>query len=377
MLLVCLLGGAGGIASAAVPTPQDDALLALINQARQNPLAVAASMGMDPEKIVKDLPGLEKILREGLPALTFNEGLFNAACAHTQDMFARGYYSHQSPEGLGYNERIRNSGYPAAVTGESLGMLVFVNFIPPGDAVKRLFEYMFRDELDPARKERRNILNPGLKEAGAGVDTGVLRLAGVPRNVYLATVNFASDVGPEDELLRLINQARANPLAVAQSLGIDTAVYLAGRPGLAAAFERGLPPLVMNATLVSVSRAHAQDMLGKNYYGLVSQDGRTFRDRIRESGYRFDAAAELLSSTWLFAGPIDPFTAAGRIFERMLRHELDPYNAEGLTILNPGMKEAGIALAEGVFKRWDGEWGVWLVVCDVAIPSAAGSAGDR
>ncbi|MDO8785312.1 MAG: CAP domain-containing protein, partial [Syntrophales bacterium] len=160
LLLVSLLGGAGGIANAAeyVPSPHDEALLALINQARQNPLAIAASMGMDPDKIVKDLPELEKILREGLPPVTFNGNLFEAARAHTQDMFASGYYSHDSPDGRSYDTRIRNSGYPAVTTGESLGMLVFANFINPGDAVRLLFEYMFWDELDPSRKEKRNIL---------------------------------------------------------------------------------------------------------------------------------------------------------------------------------------------------------------------------
>ena len=80
-----------------VPSPHEEALLALINQARQNPLAVAASMGMDPEKILKDLPELEKILKEGLPPVTFNGNLYEAARAHTQDMFANGYYSHDLP----------------------------------------------------------------------------------------------------------------------------------------------------------------------------------------------------------------------------------------------------------------------------------------
>ncbi len=54
LLLLSLFGGACGIVFAAegVPSAQGEALLALINQARQNPLAVAASMGMDPEKIL-------------------------------------------------------------------------------------------------------------------------------------------------------------------------------------------------------------------------------------------------------------------------------------------------------------------------------------
>jgi uncharacterized protein YkwD len=374
---VSLLGGAGGVASAAegLPSPQDEALLALINQARQNPLAVAASMGMDPEKILKDLPELEKILREGLPPVTFNGNLSETARAHTQDMFANGYYSHDSPDGRGYDARIRNSGYPAVTTGESLGMLCFANFIDPGDAVRRLFEYMFWDELDPSRTEKRNILDPLLKEAGVSVDTGVLRLGGALWNVYLATCDFGAVLsGPEGELLLLINQARANPLGVAESLGIDAAIYLEGRPELRAAFEQGLSPLTINGSLLSASEAHVRDMLENNYYGKISPDGRTYKERIAAIGYRFAAAGESLGITW-FTDPIDPSLAVGRIFEGMLRDELDPSNAGNLSILDPRMQEAGIAFGKGVIRSGNEEWNVYLAICDVGMPSPVDAGG--
>jgi uncharacterized protein YkwD len=377
LLSVSLWGGARGIVAAAdaVPSPQDEALLELINQARQNPLSVAASMGMDPAKILKDLPGLEKILKEGLPPVTFNRTLFEVARTHTQDMFANGYYSHVSPDGRGADARIKDSGYAAVATGESLGMLTFANFINPKDAARFLFEYMFWDELDPSRTEKRNILDPSLKEAGVSVDTGVLRLGGTLWNVYLATCDFGAALSePENELLRLINEARANPLGVAQTFGIDAGVYLEGRPELRAAFEQGLAPLVVNGSLVSASAAHLRDMLGNNYYGKISLDGRTVNERVAATGYRFAAAGESLGITW-FTDPIDPMAAAGLIFASMLRDELDPSNAGKLTVLDPGMKEAGIALGQGVLRSKDQEWNVCLAICDVAAPAPARSAG--
>ena len=371
LIAVSLWGGQGWAASetAGLLTPHEDTLLALINQARQNPLAVAASMGMDPEKIVKDLPGLEKILREGLPPVTSNGRLAEAARSHTKDMFAKGYYSHDSPEGVGYDARIRNSGYLAAATGESLGMLFFANFINPGDAVRFIFEYMFSDELDPARKEKRNILDPNLKDAGVGIDTGVLILGGAPWNVYLATVDFGAALVTEleGELLRLINQARANPLGVAASLGINTTIYLQGRPELRAAFAKGLPPLTINRSLLSASQGHVTDMLDNNYYGKVSPDGRTYLDRIAASGYRFVAAGESLNSAWFFS-PIDPLLAVNRILKSMLQDEFNPSNAGELTILNPLMQEAGITLKKGAFRVGGGELKVYLAVCDVGLP---------
>jgi uncharacterized protein YkwD len=370
LLTVSLSGGAGGVAAAAegLPSPQDEALLALINEARQNPLAAAASMGMDPEKVIKDLPELEKILREGLPPVTFNGNLAEAARAHTQDMFANGYYSHDSPDGRSYDARIRDSGYRAGATGESLGMLSFANFINPGDAARLLFEYMFWDELDPLRTDKRSILDPLLKEAGVSVNTGVLSLGGDLWNVYLATCDFGALITPEGELLRLINQARANPLGVAESLRINTAILLERRPELRAAFERGLPPLTINASLLSASQAHAREMLENNYYGKTSREGSTYKERIAASGYRFTAAGESLGITGL-TDPFDPLLTAGLIFQRMLRDELAPSNAGDLGILDPRMKEAGCALRQGALRSRTFEWKVYVAICDVGMPS--------
>jgi uncharacterized protein YkwD len=289
-------------------------------------------------------------------------------------MFANGYYSHDSPDGRGYDARIRNSGYPAVTTGESLGMLCFANFIDPGDAVRRLFEYMFWDELDPSRTEKRNILDPLLKEAGVSIDTGVIRLGGALWNVYLATCDFGAVMSGPEELLHLINQARANPLGVAESLGIDAAIYLEGRPELRAAFEQGLAPLTINGSLLSASEAHMQEMLGNNYYGKISLDGRTYKERIEASGYRFAAAGESLGITW-FTDPIDLSVAVGRIFESMFRDELDPSNAGNLTILDPRMQEAGIAFGKGVLRSGNEEWNVYMAICDVGMPSPVDAGG--
>lgn len=381
LLTVSFFGGAGGIASAAegLPSPQDEVLLALINQARQNPLAVAASMGMDPEKILKDLPELEKILREGLPPVTLNGNLSEAARAHTQDMFAKGYYSHDSPDGRGYDARIRDGGYPAATTGETLGMLCFANFINPGDAVRLLFEYMFWDELDPLRKEKRNILDPLLKEAGVSVNTGVLRLGGAPWNVYLATCDFGAVIsisGPEAKLFQLINQARETPLTVAASLGMDPQQILADFPELRDLLTQGLSPLTFSSGLYKAARAHAEDMLANGYYSHDSLDGRTYVDRIRETGYDPLDAGEYM---WLQCLGTDPMDAVNdkvdwivrRIFERSFTRELLPDSAERRLILNPALKEVGISLITGISSKLGGICGdfVLLMAADFGLRS--------
>ena len=373
LLSVSLFGGANGVVCAAegLPSPQDEALLALINQARQNPLAVAASMGMDPEKILKDLPELEKILREGLPPVMFNGNLYDAARAHTQDMFANGYYSHDSPDGRGFDARIRNSGYPAVATGESLGMLVFANFIDPGVAVRRLFEYMFWDELDPSRTEKRNILDPLLKEVGVSVDTGVISLGGALWNVYLATCDYgAVNSGPETKLLQRINQARKNPLKAAASLGMDPEQVLADFPAWHDLLTQGLPPLTVNIGLYKAARAHAEDMLANGYFSSISLDGRTYKDRIRETGYDPLDAGEYIRIQCLgndFTNDDDLIDRlVGIIFEILLTRELSPDSAEQRNILNAGLKEVGISLITGTSSKLGGICGnsVLLMVAD-------------
>ena len=80
------------------------------------------------------------------------------------------------------------------------------------------------------------------------------------------------------EMLALINQARS----VGRKCG-DTHYPSA-------------PPLKWNALLEKSARAHAQDMADKNYFKHESLDGRDFSDRIRNTGYRYRAAAENISA---------------------------------------------------------------------------------
>jgi hypothetical protein len=381
LLTVSLLGGANGVVSAAtvLPSVQEESLLALINQARQNPLAVAASMGMDPEKILKDLPELEKILRDGLSPVMFNGNLYEAARAHTQDMFANGYYSHNSPDGRGYDARIFDSGYLAARTGESLGMLCFANFIDPGDAGRFLFEYMFSDELDPLRTEKRNILDPDLKEAGISVDTGVLSLGGAPWNVYLATCDFGTAISvPEATLLQLINQARENPLKVAASLGMDPEKILADFPELHDLLTKGLSPLTFSRNLYRAARAHAEDMQGNGYFSSISLDGRTYEDRIRGTGYEPLYSGEYIGLQCLGSDSMDDAETNDLIdrlvhlmFKNLFTREFRTNSTEQRNILNSGLKEVGISLIAGTSCKLGGICGnnVLLMVADFGLSS--------
>jgi len=363
---------------------EEQALLQLINEARHNPLAMAASLGMDPDQVLEDLPELKDILTRGLPALLFNEKLYAAASAHTEDMLSNNYFAHESLDGRTYEDRIVDTGYEPLVTGESLGMLAFNNFIEPGSAVRAIFEKMFRDELDPLRTEKRNILDPELREIGISVGSGPFNQGGSVWNAYLATCDFA---GPFDfyaierGLWRLINEARRFPLQAVEKAGIDEEQAREALGEIAWVLDERLPPLAWNKMLYKSALRHNRDMLDRYYYNTVSPDGVTTAERIKAAGYDEDApyAGESLGFL-VFEEPresaesvksVDPLDAARLIFEAMLKRELDPESGVETNIFNPDPVELGIACGRLLLDADDTTAAsvyIYVVVADFARP---------
>ncbi len=327
-------------------------LLDRINDARMNPLAAAEAIGLDPDQVLSDLPQLEDLLREGFYPLYFNADLREAASAHTQDMLHQDYYGRVSPDGATPLDRIRSAGYLPEEAGERLGVLGFFNFIDPSEAVDRIFENMFREELDPNRTEPRLILSPRMEEVGIGFDGGALTLKGVRYNVYLVTCDFAKSPVSSLELafLSLINQARANPLTMAAHFGLDPDALLANMPEQEALVQNGMPPLVFNRELYLSARSHAEDQLENDYYSALSRDGSSVYDRVSNAGYDPQIVLEAmrLLSTVQYVSPEE---AAGIQFERMFMRELTP-GASRRIILNPDLREIGIHIVTVTPEFW-------------------------
>jgi uncharacterized protein YkwD len=59
--------------------------------------------------------------------------------------------------------------------------------------------------------------------------------------------------------------------------------------------ERGIGELVWDPAIVPVSRAHAEDMWMRGYFGHVSPDGKDVGHRLNEAGVRFALAGENLA----------------------------------------------------------------------------------
>ena len=148
------------LAEEQVPMTYEAALLDKINEARENPLAVAESLGMDSAALLEELPELQHILVNGLLPLNFNADIYQAARFHVRDMVTNRYYDYTSLNGESVQDRIAAFGYNVSVSEEILGMLGFKNYISPEVSVDRIFENMFRNELDPENTRNRIILNP-------------------------------------------------------------------------------------------------------------------------------------------------------------------------------------------------------------------------
>jgi len=65
---------------------------------------------LEAEKEVHRLVNIER-QKQGLSSLIYDEKLSNIARLHSQDMLERGYFSHDTPEGLDPTQRAQQAGY--------------------------------------------------------------------------------------------------------------------------------------------------------------------------------------------------------------------------------------------------------------------------
>ena len=78
-------------------------------QARQE--AETAAKVAELERKVHDGINAERAVKRGSPQLRWDDRLNAIARAHSEDMTERGYFSHDTPEGLGPTERGARAGY--------------------------------------------------------------------------------------------------------------------------------------------------------------------------------------------------------------------------------------------------------------------------
>ncbi|MEV4921404.1 CAP domain-containing protein [Streptomyces roseoverticillatus] len=105
---------------------------------------------------VVDMVNAERA-KAGCSPLTINAKLQAAAQGHSDDMAARDYYDHTSPEGKSPGDRITAAGYHWSTYGENI-------FKSPKDARTAMDGWM------KSSGHRANILNCSFKEIGVGIN---------------------------------------------------------------------------------------------------------------------------------------------------------------------------------------------------------------
>lgn len=103
----------------------------------------------------------EERAKEGLHPLMPDTALTIVARAHSQDMFARGYFAHVSPDGITPADRVREAGIKYLITGENLALGPTLRICHTG--------------LMNSPGHRANILHKSYGRVGIGILDGGLR----------------------------------------------------------------------------------------------------------------------------------------------------------------------------------------------------------
>lgn len=176
----------------------------------------------------------------------------------------------------------------------------------------------------------------------------------------------------EYKLLRLINQARVNPLKMAEFFGLDSEELIRTLPELKPLFDWGVPPLNFSVTLRTSSENHAMDMLKRGYYNIVSPEGSNVTARAASVGYYSSDADELLGIL-LFSNFYEQEKAVNEMFRKMFLAELTPGQTRRRVILNPTFKDLGMNVQSGKFSMKGNTYNAYIAVCDFGTGEGKGS----
>jgi hypothetical protein len=120
------------------PTAVEQLFLERLNDARANPAAYGAFIGLNLSGVAPSQP------------LAFDPRLIQAARLHSQDMFTRHYFAHVTPDGIDPGQRIKAAGVSFSSFGESIA------FGFPG--VASALQELIVDDGTPDLGHRRHLL---------------------------------------------------------------------------------------------------------------------------------------------------------------------------------------------------------------------------
>jgi uncharacterized protein YkwD len=170
----------------------------------------------------------------------------------------------------------------------------------------------------------------------------------------------------EAVLLQLINEARKDPLGTAESLGKSSSDVLAALPDLASSLREGMAPLTLSPILSETAAAHNSDMAENKYYAMTSATGDTPMDRMVAAGYGAYKTGETLGEL-TFVNFMSSEQGVRLMFQQMFLDELNPNYAGQRNILDPEMKDVGIAVDKGSTTIAGQKYNFYLATCDFGV----------
>ncbi|MCJ7602507.1 MAG: CAP domain-containing protein [Desulfobulbaceae bacterium] len=171
----------------------EEMLIQTINQARSNPWADAARLGIDPD-ILRETVVPEETAAEwdkGMKPLIRNEILDQVADAHCREMISSNNYSQRTSNGQSTTERIEEAGYSASFANEAVGAVAFDFFIEDNQAGRQILDALFSRALKLDTPNGAALLHESAVEVGIALRGGIVSIQGFQFNVYVLSVVVA------------------------------------------------------------------------------------------------------------------------------------------------------------------------------------------
>lgn len=186
-------GSAGGQSSGGATASVSASLLEQlslerINRARLLPAAEASANSIT---IDEGVPGQLNTLPK--PPVALNARLNNAARGHSQDMLARDYFEHNTPEGVTPFQRMEAAGYSFISAGENLAWRGTTGTVDERAYVEAQHVDLFVDTDIPGRGHRVTMLNANLREVGISIIRGAFTASnGITYDSVMQTQDYGT-----------------------------------------------------------------------------------------------------------------------------------------------------------------------------------------
>jgi len=181
--------------SAVGPTANEQYLIELINRARANPTAEASSFSIDLNEGLT--PGT--IASTPKQPLAVNPLLTDAARNHSQFMINVDQFDHAGIGDGTPSSRMSDAGYifnAPATSAENIAWSGSTPDIPDTfQTIQKIHRDLFVDTPIPDRGHRLNLMDPNLREVGAGIVTGEFTSGPTTYNAVMVTQDFAASSG--------------------------------------------------------------------------------------------------------------------------------------------------------------------------------------